>query len=154
MEKETHTRLDCFSLPACLVPVLTLFITLAVHHPDHMRLFFLLNYYNCFTEVLMETFWYIPRVKQAASSRTSANPEASNMMGPLLLSGSAQTPRWFRLLLSATRRSVSAKPASLFRQKTKTNQCHFCGDKNGRKLCGSFREGGLNTEIRRLDGHF
>lgn len=48
MEKETHTRLDWifFSLSSCLVPVLTVFITLAVHHPDYI---FLFNCHNCFT---------------------------------------------------------------------------------------------------------
>lgn len=104
----------------------------------------------------MEIYWYLPRIKQAKSSRTSAIPEASNMMGPLLVSVSAQIPPWSRLLLAATRRSVSAKPASLFRHKMKTDQCHFCGDKDARKLLGSFWEAsgkllgrGLNTEIRR-----
>lgn len=145
MEKETHRRLDRFSpvflSGSCLLG--GIYYTVVVHHPDSMRLFkaAITVLLRCCGGYVMEIYWYIPRIKQAMSSRTSASPEASNMLAPLLLSVSAQSPRCFRLLLAATRRSVSAKPASLFRHKMKRDQCHFCGDKNDRKLLGSFWEG-------------
>lgn len=90
---------------------------------------------------------YIPRIRHPRSSRTSAKPEASNMTGALLLSGSAHNPACFRLLLAATRRSVPAKPASLFRHKVKTDQCHFfCG----LEAFGNLWKGRRTQERRRL----
>lgn len=74
---------------------------------------------------LMEIYWHIPRIKQVKSSRRRANPEASNMMAPLRVSVSRQSPRWSRRLSGATRRSVSAKHASLLRHKMKADRCHF-----------------------------
>lgn len=90
---------------------------------------------------LMEIYWHIPRIKQVKSSRTRANPEASNMMAPLLVSVPSQCPRWSRRLLGATRRGVSAKHASLLRHKMTTDRCHFVWRQK-------VRGRGLNTNQR------